>query len=85
MPTNIQRDPNEQPKTSNVSSQIQIDSLVRLKEFLRLTGLGRSTVYKMISQGLIERPLRISQRTVGWRSSSVQAFIDSRQNGGGQR
>ena len=46
---------------------LDVDRLIRLKEFLRLTGLGRSTVYKFIAQGELERPLRITERTVGWR------------------
>lgn len=56
----------------------EVDPIIRLKEFLRLTGLGRSTVYKMISEGSIERPLRISVRAIGWRASSINSFLNSR-------
>ena len=69
----------EQSNDFQADFQNNIDRLVRLKEFLRLTGLGRSTVYKLISQGLLERPVRISARTIGWHSSTVRAFIESRQ------
>ncbi len=55
-----------------------VDPIVRLKEFLRLTGLGRSTVYKLIGQGDLDRPLRISARSIGWRQSTVSAWLNSR-------
>lgn len=54
-----------------------LDPIVRLKEFLRLTGLGRSTVYKLIKTGTIDRPLLISSRAIGWRMSTVDAFLNS--------
>jgi prophage regulatory protein len=75
-PTN----PSEQSSDTQADFQNNIDRLVRLKEFLRLTGLGRSTVYKLISEGLLERPIHISTRTIGWHASTVRAFIESRQS-----
>jgi prophage regulatory protein len=56
-----------------------LDPIIRLKEFLRLTGLGRSTVYNLISEGKIERPLLISSRAIGWRASTVDAYLRSLQ------
>ena len=39
-----------------------IDPIVRLREFLHIAGLSRATVYRMLALGLLERPVRISQR-----------------------
>jgi prophage regulatory protein len=61
--------------TEKISS---IDPIVRLRDFLQMTGLGRATAYRMMALGLLDRPLRISQRAVGWRLSTIQAFLDSR-------
>lgn len=67
-----------QPVNFSTVTFTEIDPIIRLKEFIRLTGLGRSTVYKMIGDGAIERPLRIGTRAIGWRASSVNAFVSSR-------
>lgn len=81
MSTKFPTNSNEQSNNSlDLPSPIYIDPLIRLKDLIQLIGLGRSTVYKMISQGLLEPPVRISERTVGWRSSTVQAFIESRKS-----
>ena len=62
-----------------------VDPIIRLREFLHMAGLGRATVYRMMALGLLERPVRISQRAVGWRLSTIQAFLDSRPSAGGEK
>jgi prophage regulatory protein len=61
-----------------------VDRIVRFKEFLNLTGLGRSTVYKLIHEGKLTRPLKIGARAVGWRASYVNSFLESRPFAGDQ-
>ena len=71
------------PLVDQLSAQVtDLDRIIRLKEFLRLTGLGRSTVYKMISLGVIDRPVQIGERAVGLRMSSVTKFLNSRRTTG---
>jgi len=70
------------PNTNQLAGQTDVDYIIRLKEFLHITGLGRSTVYKLINDGVIERPLQISVRAVGWRMSSVTKFLNSRRTTG---
>lgn len=68
----------------DVTSAYGIDPIIRLKDFLRLTGIGRSTAYALMGSGALERPIRISERAIGWRASTVKAFIDSRMPNRGQ-
>lgn len=56
----------------------EVDRIIRLKEFLQLTGLGRSTVYKLIADHVLDRPIQIGVRAVGWRSSYINEFLNSR-------
>jgi|GEM_PF-1514110 len=71
------------PPDDQLSAHVtDLDRIIRLKEFLRLTGLGRSTVYKMISDGIIDRPVHLSERAVGLRMSSVTKFLNSRRTTG---
>ncbi len=57
----------------------QIDPILRLPDLMQAKRLGRSTIYKLIAEGQLEPPLKISARVVGWRASAVRAFIESRQ------
>ena len=52
--------------------------LMRLPEVERLSGLSRSTIYKMISEGTFPRQVRINERAVGWRESELKVWVASR-------
>ena len=53
--------------------------ILRRAEVLRSVGLGKTTLYKLISQGEFPRPLQLGPRAVGWRAEEVEAWLDSRQ------
>ena len=40
------------------------DKLLRLPAVMEMTGLGRSTIYRMMSEGHFPKPLRLGQRAV---------------------
>lgn len=54
------------------------ERLARLAEVLELTGLGRSTVYKLMGTGDFPASVRLGGRSVAWRLSAVIDWIDSR-------
>lgn len=61
--------------------------LIRLDEVIDVTGLSRSHLYYLISQGLFPGQINLcGGRAVAWVESEVQAWIDSRieasRNGG---
>ena len=70
------------PTTEKTSG---IDPIISLREFMRITDLSRATVYRMFALGLLERPVRISQRRVGLRLSTTQSFLDSRPTARGEK
>jgi len=70
------------PATENKS---EIDPVITLREFMRITTLSRATVYRMFALGLLERPVQISPRRVGMLTSTTQAFIASRKIAGGEK
>lgn len=53
-------------------------SLLRIDSVKARTGLGRSTVYKMIADGQFPQPVKISTRAVAWRSNEIDSWIDAR-------
>ena len=43
-----------------------------------LTGLSRSTLYLMISEGTFPKPIRLGKRAVGWPETCIQEWIEDR-------
>ncbi|WP_341861316.1 AlpA family transcriptional regulator [Gymnodinialimonas sp. 57CJ19] len=44
-----------------------------------ITGLSRSTLYAMISEGTFPRPVKLGKRAVGWSESSIQTWLSQRE------
>jgi prophage regulatory protein len=53
-------------------------SLERQAEVSQRTGLARSTIYKMMAEGLFPLPVRLTNNTVAWRTEEVDEWISSR-------
>lgn len=52
--------------------------ILRCKDVMALTGLSRSTLYAMMSEGTFPASVKLSKRAVGWRAAVVQAWLDAR-------
>jgi prophage regulatory protein len=53
------------------------DPIIRLKTVLARTGLSRSTLYRRMRAGAFPRNVQISERCVGWRESTIDAWLRS--------
>jgi prophage regulatory protein len=51
---------------------------MRLSTVLRITGLSRSTIYRMIADGTFPAPVKLGKRAVAWRPDPVQQWTDQR-------
>ena len=51
--------------------------LIRIKEVMERTGLGRSTVYKYMNLGLFPKSVNLTSRAVAWVESEVDAWIQN--------
>ena len=51
--------------------------IVRRDEVTRLTGLARATIYKQIKDGLFPKPIRLGVRSVGWRLTDVDTWLQA--------
>ena len=54
------------------------DRLMRRPEVQRVTGLSRSSQYRLIAEGDFPSPIRLSANTVGWLASEVDAWVARR-------
>lgn len=52
--------------------------LLRIDDVLRLTGLSRSTVYRLVREGTFPAPLKLSVQSVAWRADALQAWMEAR-------
>lgn len=52
--------------------------IIRLGEVIRVTGLSRTSVYRLMSQGKFPRSVPISQGSVGWIEAEVADYISAR-------
>lgn len=52
--------------------------ILRCKDVMALTGLSRSTLYAMMSEGTFPSSVKLSKRAVGWHATVVQAWLDAR-------
>jgi prophage regulatory protein len=48
--------------------------LIRLPEVIRLTGIPKSTIYKLISDGRFPKPQRLGRLAL-WKLSEVDRFV----------
>jgi prophage regulatory protein len=53
------------------------ERILRLKSVLERTGLSRSTVYRKVQSRTFPKPLKISERCIGWRESDVESWLRS--------
>ncbi|WP_423804707.1 helix-turn-helix transcriptional regulator [Neptuniibacter pectenicola] len=49
--------------------------LIKLKEVMNNTGLGRSTIYKYVAEGEFPKPVSLGARAVAWVESEVDDWV----------
>src|SRR5262245_52876717 len=52
--------------------------LLRLPEVIKRTGLGRTTIYKLVGQRKFPAPVQLSGRAVGWRAEQIDDWSRTR-------
>jgi prophage regulatory protein len=57
---------------------VQPRLFARLPTVLAATGLGRSTIYRLIADGSFPAPVRLGPRAVAWRWSDLDQWTRSR-------
>ena len=52
--------------------------ILRLRDVIHKTGLGRSSIYKFSGQGLFPRPITLGGMSVGWTTKRIDQWIVER-------
>ena len=54
------------------------DRLLRRRQVEEMTGLSRSSVYRLMQDGEFRRPVRVGSNAVRWRLSDIVDWLESR-------
>jgi prophage regulatory protein len=56
------------------TADAQADVFLRMHSVVRRTGLGRSTIYRLMAEQKFPRQVRLARRAVGWRRSDIDRW-----------
>lgn len=60
------------------------EPMLRRSSVERMTGLSKSTLYRLIKQGNFPPPLRLTRKAVRWRRDEINEWLSHRPRGGGR-
>ncbi len=70
---------NDTPLAAPADGIATIPALMRLRAVLQVTGLGRSTLYRMVAEHTFPSPVRLTERrAVAWRQEDVRHWTSGR-------
>lgn len=55
-------------------------NIIRLEKVSEKTGLGRSSIYKLMAEGAFPKSVPLTSKAVGWLSDEIDDWILSRVN-----
>jgi prophage regulatory protein len=53
-------------------------SILRRPAVEERVGLSRATIYAKMADGSFPKPIRLSERAVGWKSDDIDAWLEAR-------
>ena len=60
-----------------VGSDLKSRTFLRLADVRATLAISRSTIYKRIAEGTFPAPIKISERSVRWRSEDIEAWLSA--------
>lgn len=54
------------------------NTILRLPETIKRTGLSRSSIYLSIKKGIFPKPIKLGQRSIGFIESEVDEWIENK-------
>jgi prophage regulatory protein len=69
-----------QPHPKALLPDVQSAPLMRMPTVIRWTGLGRSTIYRLIAEHRFPAPVVLATRAVAWRRVDLERWSEARPN-----
>jgi len=67
-----------QPETQQQGAEAQTAMFVRMAAVVRMTGLGRSTIYRLMAEHKFPSPVRLAKRAIAWRRVDLDQWSAGR-------
>jgi prophage regulatory protein len=67
-----------QIETAPVAAENQASAFVRLAAVIHMTGLGRTTIYRLMAQDKFPSPVRLAKRAIAWRRIDLEQWSSGR-------
>lgn len=69
-----------QPGSLPNRAEVERSEFLRMPTVMRLTGLSRTTIYRLVAEHHFPSPVRLGLRAVGWRRADIDRWSDARPN-----
>lgn len=63
-----------QPESSPTGIEVEASVFLRMPSVMRMTGLARSTIYRLVADHQFPSPVRLGPRAVGWRRADIDRW-----------
>lgn len=70
--------PSTRIQPASLSSNSEAPNFVGMATVVRLTGLGRSTIYRLIAEHKFPRPVKLGRRAIAWRRADLERWSEVR-------
>ncbi|MFO1219858.1 MAG: AlpA family phage regulatory protein [Burkholderiaceae bacterium] len=68
------------PEVHEQIAGAQTALFVRMSVVIQMTGLGRSTIYRLMAENKFPSPVRLATRAVAWRRVDLERWSEARQS-----
>jgi prophage regulatory protein len=55
-----------------------VSLFLRMRAVTRITGLGRSTIYRLVAKEAFPSPVKLANRAVAWRRTDLERWGETR-------
>ena len=66
------------PEAKEQSAEAQATPFIRMAAVMRITGLGRSTIYRLMAEDKFPSPVRLAKRAIAWRRTDLDRWSEAR-------
>jgi len=70
--------PQRQPEVHEQAADAHALLFLRIAVVMRLTGLGRSTIYRLMAEDKFPSPVRLAKRAIAWRRIDLERWSEGR-------
>ena len=57
---------------------METETILRLRDVLKIIGLGRSSIYLMMQENRFPRAVQLGIRALGWRQTEIHEWLKTR-------